>query len=716
MNDESGTSWHDGPDRQRHHHPAIDRGHSIIRGGQPQDGGYDDRGYPARDHRSPAEDPRYGQPDPYAQDRPGGFAPNAGGGAGYGPYADDGYATGQMPPASYPRRGVPDPRGRGAADPRQPDYGYAGDGYERGGPPTGYRHNGYDHSRYAPSGYDLNGYDQNGYDQNGYDQNGYDQSGHDQSGYEKSGGRPDGYRPAPYDPRGYDPAYDQPGYRQPGYDAARPGYDAARPGYNAPGGFDQAGYDQAGYDRAGYDQAGYDQPGYDRAGYDQAGYDQAGYDQAGYGKDYPTGNVGQPAYDAGPGYPDEPSGRGARRVRSGETSGGGRQGRAAEPQPELADFYEKPEAPKRRRRSPAVLVVVVLMLIAVVFGGYFAYHKITGYFGAPDYSGNGTGTVKVKVAAGDTATDIATTLVNAGVIKGTKAFITAATNDPNSVKIEPGTYALHRKMSAAAALKALEAKDSNGNLLNALVYKVTIPEGTITPKIYAALSKATGIPLKDFVTAAKDPIALGVDKSWFVGKTHNGRPFLKSTEGFLFPATYNFQPDESAQQMLKDMVKKFNDVVGPDDMKITAASKRLGMTPYEILINASIAQAEASSAADMAGVAEVVLNRIYRTNGDAGDRLGIDSEVNYWLKLNGKESKDSAQLTVSQLHDAKDPYNTHDKSGLPPGAIDNPGRDALNAAMNPDTTKRGYYFWQTIGSNPKVVFAKTSSQFAAQQK
>jgi UPF0755 protein len=235
--------------------------------------------------------------------------------------------------------------------------------------------------------------------------------------------------------------------------------------------------------------------------------------------------------------------------------------------------------------------------------------------------------------------------------------------------------------------------------------------------IYAALSKVTKIPVADFKAAAKDPVALGVPASWFKGKTHNGRPFIKSIEGFLYPATYTLEPGETAKQILSDMVKKFNAEVGPDNLNLAAAAKDLGMTPYEVLITASIAQEEAQSAADFAGVSEVILNRIYRTGaGDSGANLGIDSEVNYWLAINGKKPKDSSGLTYSELHDAKDPYNSHDKPGLPPGAIGNPGADAIKGAEHPNTKYRGYYYWQTIPPNPKVVYAKTYSAFQAQQK
>ena len=151
------------------------------------------------------------------------------------------------------------------------------------------------------------------------------------------------------------------------------------------------------------------------------------------------------------------------------------------------------ETKRRRGRTPIVLAIVIVLLAIVGGGGYWGIGKVRSYFGAPDYSGAGTSEiVKVKVADGDTSTAIAQTLLTDGVIKSAKAFVNAAKADPKAVTIEAGWYRLHKQMSAKSALEALEAKDADGNPANLFVYKVTIPEGTISIDIYTLLSKQTG--------------------------------------------------------------------------------------------------------------------------------------------------------------------------------------------------------------------------------
>jgi UPF0755 protein len=377
---------------------------------------------------------------------------------------------------------------------------------------------------------------------------------------------------------------------------------------------------------------------------------------------------------------------------------------------------------RRRGRTPLVLAIVIVLLAVIGVGAYWGIGKARSYFGAPDYSGSGTSEiVKVKIAKGDSSTAIAQTLLTDGVIKSTKAFVKAATADPKSVTIEAGWYRLRKQMSAKNALGFLEAKDASGNPANLFVYKVTIPEGTISIDVYTLLSRQTGIPASEFVTAAKDPVALGVDKTWYTAKRDDNRPTVTAAEkgfkypamveGFLFPATYSFQPDETAKDMLSDMVKKFNDVTTSLDFKNRAQTKLGGIPPIEALIAASIAQKEATTPADMAGVTKVLYNRVFK--GLANGLLGVDSETNYFLRMTGHDSKTSDKLKASELSNPNDPYNTHTVTGFPPGAISNPGEAALKAAVNPDPTKAGYGYFQTVGTNPKVVFSKTYSDFCS---
>ena len=293
-------------------------------------------------------------------------------------------------------------------------------------------------------------------------------------------------------------------------------------------------------------------------------------------------------------------------------------------------------------------------------------------------------------------------------MKSAKAFVNAATSDPTRAKeIQPGVYTLRKHQSAKTALAALTEMDANGNPKNASIWKVVVPEGELSFDIFADLAKVTGLPVKQFTDAAKDPVALGVNPAWFTAKRDDGRKSMKSIEGFLFPATYSFAPGTSATDMLKAMVNKFNQVVGADGLNFMDYAKNtLKMTPYEALIAASIAQKEGRNYSEFTGIVRIMYNRIFSGTPDAGQTLGLDSEVNYWLRYQGKSAQESKDLTKTEIHDPKDPFNTHDVPGFPPQAISNPGEDALKAALHPNGKYKGYGYFQTVCADNHMVYSQ----------
>lgn len=365
----------------------------------------------------------------------------------------------------------------------------------------------------------------------------------------------------------------------------------------------------------------------------------------------------------------------------------------------------KPRKPKRRGRSFVALFMTLVLLGGLVAAGWFGVTVVRKYFTVKDYADAGTGAVTVQVADGDSATDIANKLYTAQVVRSARAFIDAANANAKSRGIEVGFYRLHLHMKASLALDMLLARRTDGTLVNRVSTRVTIPEGMITLDVYAALSKASHIPVADFVAAAKDPIGLGIPDWWF--HRGDGKPSLKppSLEGFLFPATYDFDPGATAKDMLATMVKKFLDVTAGLGF-VDAVQGKLGLSPYEALIAASIAQVEAL-VPDMPGVVRVLYNRAYKTF--PCNCLGLDSEVNYWLRISGQKPQASGALRYSQLHDPKDPYNTHDQKGLPIGPISNPGKEALAAAMAPPTNNNVYFL--AIDKAGHAAFAANHTQF-----
>ena len=138
---------------------------------------------------------------------------------------------------------------------------------------------------------------------------------------------------------------------------------------------------------------------------------------------------------------------------------------------------EEAQRRKRRRRRVVLPLITLVVVAALGAAALIGGRSLTSRFGTtPDYTGSGSGEALVVVKPGDTATDIAATMVSQDVIKSEKAFANAAKQDARALGIQPGTYKLHKQMSGAAALQLI--LDPSARLLS----RVTVPEGLSVPR------------------------------------------------------------------------------------------------------------------------------------------------------------------------------------------------------------------------------------------
>ena len=151
----------------------------------------------------------------------------------------------------------------------------------------------------------------------------------------------------------------------------------------------------------------------------------------------------------------------------------------------------------------------------------------------------------------------------------------------------------------------------------------------------------------------------------------------RSLEGFLFPARYDFTAKTTTKRLIRDQLDAFRENWSQVDLRY-AKSKNL--TPYDVLIVASLIEKEVAAPEERGKVASVIYNRL-----KARMPLGIDASIRYGLDVPPTES-----LHESQLHDPN-PYNTRVHAGLPPGPIANPGLASMQAAAHPKSTDFLYF-------------------------
>jgi UPF0755 protein len=343
---------------------------------------------------------------------------------------------------------------------------------------------------------------------------------------------------------------------------------------------------------------------------------------------------------------------------------------------EIADGTEPQRHGRRRRRRIWPWLIAAVVVLLLLGGGALAtaytiwpnqVKAVLGY--SDDYKGSGTGVVEVVVKPGDLGSDVADRLAKTGVTKTPNAFYDLLLKTKPEPTLVPGTYRLAHHMSAAAALAALQ------DPAHRVVADITIPEGSTVKQILAAMSAATGTPLAELQAVAKDTASLGVPSS------------APSLEGYLFPATYQFQPGTSAKTMLSTMVKRMYQALDADGVAKADRQK--------VLTLAGLVQKEGNGTDDPK-VARVFLNRIAKHM-----MLQSDATVSYG-------AGGTTVVPTTKQYASNNPYNTYKHYGLPPGPISSPGDVAIKAALHP--AKGSWLFFVTVNlETGETVFSTTDA-------
>ena len=354
--------------------------------------------------------------------------------------------------------------------------------------------------------------------------------------------------------------------------------------------------------------------------------------------------------------------------------------------------HKRNNQPSGNGKLPVIIggVAVVVIAAAVIFGIVIP-HLTSGT--SSDSQEVQTGTqVNVTVPSGAGTSEIAALLYDNGVIASKSEFLSMVRKLNAELSLQSGSY-------------TFTAGDDMSNIVNLLSsgpnasgITLTIPEGYTVARIASAVESALGIPADVFTEQAKASNYVG--EYDFLADAQND-----SLEGFLFPKTYTFTDDVTADSVIRTMLNQFKTEFSSLDMSYPESQ---GLSVADVVNLASIVEKESTSET-LNKVAGVFYNRLTTTGYPTYGYLQSDATTAYSV---------GHDPSGTEVHDESDPYSTYANAGLPPTPICNPGLAALQAVCSPDmeTIEGGYYyfyFWTNSDGNTEYAFSQTYEEHNA---
>lgn len=324
--------------------------------------------------------------------------------------------------------------------------------------------------------------------------------------------------------------------------------------------------------------------------------------------------------------------------------------------------------------------IIIAFLCLVIFGALFFIFYLWSL--APP---NPDGVPRdIVIEKGSGQRDIAELLYNEGLIRNKEGFLLYVQWTDTYKNLQAGTY----QLSSAMGVRDIVEKLTEGSIVGDEI-EITFPEGLTIQEMDALFVASELFEAGVF----EDAVNISYGKAY----DRYGYEFLdivdnisdqETLEGFLFPDTYKFFKDASVEDVVEKMLENY-------DAKVRSEFGNLYSRDdfFDIMIIASILQAEVVNESDMRIVAGLIQNRV-----DSAMYLNMDSTIQYVI----------GESTVRELAQAIDeyegPYNTYKVKGLPPTPINNPGIQAIQSVLNPTTSDYLYFLTDSDGT---AHYAKT---------
>jgi UPF0755 protein len=328
-----------------------------------------------------------------------------------------------------------------------------------------------------------------------------------------------------------------------------------------------------------------------------------------------------------------------------------------------------------------------------IIAGIFSVITFSGFFylsySAEHSRGISQEVRRFEVKQGENVLDLSARLKNAGIVSSRYAFLWEIAREGKAKSLVAGTYELSGNLSITEITFLI----TEGKIISRDI-RVTFPEGWDVQKMSERLT-ANNLPGTDFFALVEKPNPKWRKQFDFLADLPEGA----SLQGFLFPDTYFFDKEDSAETIIEKMLGNFGNKVNAE---LRAAAKNKNQNFYAAVTLASIVENEVRSENDRRMVSDIFLRRL-----SLGKPLESDATVKYILGI------DKIQHTFEETRVAS-PYNTYTNAGLPPSPIGNPGLVSIRATIFPEDNN--YLYFLSDPQTGETIFSVTYEEHLRNKK
>ena len=331
---------------------------------------------------------------------------------------------------------------------------------------------------------------------------------------------------------------------------------------------------------------------------------------------------------------------------------------------------------KKKRNTGKIAFRLIIFCVIIIIACICAFFLINIGMEVTGLGRHDDTELTIEIPKGATSEDIANILVDNEIINNPIVF-RVLSNKQNANSYKAGKHKVTANMSYSDLIDVLQQDP----IQEKISVDVTFPEGYTLDQCAAVLEEA-GVCRADEFIEAFNSADFGYN---FEKKVEDKATKYYKMEGYCFPDTYTFFKDSEPEVVCKKIYANFAEKVNAN---MLGRMEDLGLTLDETLALASIVQSEAPTSNQMKLVSSVFWNRLN------------DKET--FPRLESDPTKKYAALSGIEL------YDTYKSEGVPPGAICNPGADAINAVLYPEETE--YYFFCSNLTTQEFYYAKTLKQ------